>query len=81
MTISNEANGEAVLHGPLLDQAALHGVLIKIRDLGLPLEEEVLTARGVAGWCLSSSIQAMKLGQKWLLTGGKRRAATQCAGR
>jgi hypothetical protein len=37
MTISNEANGEAILHGPLADQAALHGVLIKIRDLGLPL--------------------------------------------
>ena len=37
MTISNEANGEAILHGPLPDQAALHAVLIKIRDLGLPL--------------------------------------------
>jgi hypothetical protein len=37
MTISNEANGEAALYGPLVDQAALHGVLIKIRDLGLPL--------------------------------------------
>jgi hypothetical protein len=37
MTITNEANGEAVLHGPLADQAALHGVLIKVRDLGLPL--------------------------------------------
>jgi hypothetical protein len=37
MTISNEANGEAVLRGPLTDQTALHGVLIKIRDLGLPL--------------------------------------------
>jgi hypothetical protein len=37
MTISNQPNGEAVLLGPLADQAALYGLLIKIRDLGLPL--------------------------------------------
>ncbi|HVC34210.1 MAG TPA: hypothetical protein VNL16_11930 [Chloroflexota bacterium] len=37
MAIANETNGEAVLTGPLADQAALHGVLAKVRDLGLPL--------------------------------------------
>ena len=37
LTIANLDRGEAVLSGYLLDQAALHGVLSKVRDLGLPL--------------------------------------------
>jgi hypothetical protein len=33
-----EADGpDTVLSGPVLDQAALHGLLAKVRDLGLPL--------------------------------------------
>jgi hypothetical protein len=46
MIITNEANGEAVLCGPLVDQAALHGVLIKVRDLGLPLLAITTVATG-----------------------------------
>lgn len=30
-------NGETQLSGPVVDQAALYGLLIKVRDLGLPL--------------------------------------------
>ena len=35
--ISLQANDETLLTGPVADQAALHGLLAKIRDLGLPL--------------------------------------------
>ena len=37
MTITLAENGETVLTGPVIDQAALHGLLKKVRDLGLPL--------------------------------------------
>ena len=37
LTITREANGETRLTGPVVDQAALHGLLRKVRDLGLPL--------------------------------------------
>ena len=37
LAVADGADGEAVLAGELADQAALHGVLIKVRDLGLPL--------------------------------------------
>jgi hypothetical protein len=37
LTITREAGGETRLSGPVADQAALHGLLRKVRDLGLPL--------------------------------------------
>ena len=37
LTISHETNGTTLLAGPVADQSALHGLLAKIRDLGLPL--------------------------------------------
>jgi hypothetical protein len=37
LNITMVDNGETILSGPIIDQTALHGVLIKIRDLGLPL--------------------------------------------
>jgi len=37
LTITLEEDGNTLLTGPLVDQAALHGLLKKVRDLGLPL--------------------------------------------
>jgi hypothetical protein len=37
MTITLQDNGDTLLTGPGVDQAALHGLLKKVRDLGLPL--------------------------------------------
>ena len=37
LTITLENNGDMLLTGPVVDQAALHGVLKKVRDLGMPL--------------------------------------------
>ena len=37
LTITLGDNGETLLTGPVVDQAALHGLLKKVRDLGMPL--------------------------------------------
>ena len=37
MSITLEENGNTLLSGPVADQSALHGLLKKVRDLGLPL--------------------------------------------
>lgn len=37
MTITQDASGATLITGPVADQAALHGLLRKVRDLGLTL--------------------------------------------
>ena len=37
LTITLEENGDTLLAGPVADQAALHGLLKRVRDLGMPL--------------------------------------------
>lgn len=37
LEVSSDAPGQTLIAGPVADQAALHGLLAKVRDLGLPL--------------------------------------------
>jgi hypothetical protein len=37
LTVSHAGDGTTVISGPIADQAALHGLLQRVRDLGLPL--------------------------------------------
>jgi len=48
LTITLEEGGNALLTGPVVDQAALHGLLKKVRDLGLPLLSVHAIERGQA---------------------------------
>ena len=37
LTLTRESDGTTLIAGPVVDQAALHGLLQKVRDMGLPL--------------------------------------------
>jgi hypothetical protein len=37
LSLSLESDGTTILRGPVADQAALHGLLQRVRDIGLPL--------------------------------------------
>ena len=45
LTVTLEDDGETLLTGPVVDQAALHGVLRKVRDLGIPLVSVIRIAQ------------------------------------
>ena len=37
LQVTSDTSGQTLIAGPVVDQAALHGLLAKVRDLGLPL--------------------------------------------
>jgi hypothetical protein len=49
LTLTHESDGTTTIHGPIVDQAALHGVLQRVRDLGLPLVSVTQVAPDVPG--------------------------------
>lgn len=46
LTITLEENGDTLLTGPVVDQAALYGILKKVRDLGMPLLSVISVGNG-----------------------------------
>jgi hypothetical protein len=46
MTITREEDGDTLLTGSLVDQSSLHGLLKKVRDLGMPLISVIPVAPG-----------------------------------
>ena len=54
LTITLEEGGNTLLTGPVVDQSALHGLLRKVRDLGLPLLSVCATE---PGWDDTSDIK------------------------
>ncbi len=48
MTITLEDNGDTLLSGPVADQAALYGLLRKVRNLGMPLRSVICVKPGEA---------------------------------
>ena len=46
LTVTNEADGTTVISGSVIDQAALHGLLQKLRDVGIPLISLTQTTKG-----------------------------------
>jgi hypothetical protein len=48
LSISLKGNGDTLITGPVTDQAALHGLLKKVRDLGAPLISVIRVKSGQA---------------------------------
>jgi len=47
LTITLEDDGDTLLTGPVVDQAALHGLLKKVRDMGMPLVSVIQVEPGL----------------------------------
>lgn len=69
LTITLEENGDTLLSGPVADQSALHGLLRKVRDLGMPLVSVTQINRSEKGEKMNTSTTpAKKLDTKVLLS-------------
>jgi hypothetical protein len=66
LTLTLEDNGDTLLTGPVVDQAALHGVLRKVRDLALPLVSVTRVSSGQAAASAGKYRVAAPCLERWL---------------
>ena len=65
LSFTHESDGTTTLYGPVVDQAALHGLLRRVRDLGLPLISVTRAQTGQAdGPDFKQAIEASALERK-----------------
>ena len=50
LSLTNEKDGTTIIRGPVADQSALHGLLQKVRDLGVPLVSVTQVEPGQPEW-------------------------------
>ena len=55
LSLTLERGGITTIHGPVIDQAALYGLLLKVRDVGLPLISVTYVDRAVLGTPITAS--------------------------
>ena len=60
LTITLEEDGDTLLTGLVVDQAALHGLLKRVRDLGMPLVSVNLLGQGYRGGSRNVNLQPLK---------------------
>ena len=68
LTITLEENGDTLLSGPVADQPALHGILRRVRDLGMPIVSVVQIDHEKGEKMNSSTTPAKKIDTKVLLS-------------
>lgn len=59
LTIAVDHNGDTLVSGPVVDQAALHGLLRKVRDLGMPLLSVTCVEETRAGSSVGGNVRQL----------------------
>jgi hypothetical protein len=78
LAITLQESGETLLSGPVVDQAALHGLMRKVRDLGIPLLSVVCVKAGQAETSAATDVHSHARSDQITATEEEERHASDC---